>query len=118
MHSIGLRLNHDRLIRVMPNTPVQIGHGMSVWTATREVPIDVKDFTGKALSALGDQIFVDQEKYIDIATALSASGPAYVFKFIEAMIDAGVLLGMPTEMARRLVLQTVTGSGMLVREAK
>jgi pyrroline-5-carboxylate reductase len=117
MHSIGLRLNHDRLIRVMPNTPAQIGHGMSVWTATPDVPRPVREFTEHTLTALGEQLFVDDEKYVDMATALSASGPAYVFKFIEALVDAGVLLGMPADMARKLVLQTVTGSAILTRES-
>lgn len=116
MHSIGLRLNHDRLVRVMPNTPAQIGHGMSVWTASKPVPKAVRDFAGKMLGALGEQVYVEDEKYVDMATALSASGPAFVFVFIESLIDAGVLLGMPNEMARKLVLQTVSGSAALVRE--
>ena len=116
MHSIGLRLNHDRLIRVMPNTPAQIRRGMSVWTATRDVPARVKEFAEEALESLGEQVYVEDEKYVDMATALSASGPAYVFRFIEALIDGGVLLGMPADMARKLVLQTVVGSAILTRE--
>ena len=115
MHSIGLKLNHERLIRVMPNTPAQIGVGMSVWTATASVPAPVRDFAGRMLGALGEQVYVDDEKYVDMATALSASGPAYVFVFIEALIDAGVHLGMPNDMARKLVLQTLIGSAALVR---
>lgn len=115
LHSIGLRLNHERLIRVMPNTPAQVGVGMSVWTAAASVPAPVRDFAGKMLGALGEQVYVDDEKYVDMATALSASGPAYVFVFIEALIDAGVHLGMPNEMARKLVLQTLTGSAALMR---
>jgi pyrroline-5-carboxylate reductase len=115
MHSIGLRLNHERLIRVMPNTPAQIGAGMSVWTATAGVPAPVKEFAGRMLEALGDHVYVDDEKYVDMATALSASGPAYVYVFVEALIDAGVQLGMPNEMARRLVLQTLIGSAELMR---
>lgn len=117
MHSIGLRLNHERLIRVMPNTPAQIGAGMSVWTSTAGVPGPVKAFAGRMLEALGDQVYVDEEKYVDMATALSASGPAYVFVFIEALIDAGVHLGMSNAMARRLVLQTLTGSAELMRSS-
>lgn len=116
IHSIGLRLNQKRLIRVMPNTPAQVGHGMVAWTATGEVPAEVKDFVGKVLESLGDQVYFDDEKYVDIATALSASGPAYVFRFIEALIDGGVLLGLPAPVARRLVLQTVTGSAILTKE--
>jgi pyrroline-5-carboxylate reductase len=88
---------------------------MSVWTATASVPGPVREFAGKILGALGEQVYVDDEKYVDMATALSASGPAYVFVFIEALIDAGVHLGMPNDMARKLVLQTLMGSAALVR---
>ncbi len=115
-HSIGQRINHDRLIRVMPNTPAQIGHGMSVWTASSAVPEEARKFTEQALGSLGEQLYVENEKYVDMATALSASGPAYVFRFIESLIDGGVLLGMPADMARKLVLQTVIGSAILTRE--
>lgn len=117
MHSIGLRLNHDRLIRIMPNTPAQIGHGMCVWTASAGVPGDVKTFVEKTLDSLGEQAYVSDEKYVDMATAVSASGPAYVFKLIESMIDGGVLLGMPADLARKLVVQTVAGSAILTRES-
>ena len=117
MHSIGLRLNHDRLIRIMPNTPAQIGHGMCVWTASPGVPGNVREFIEKALDSLGEQAFVSDENYVDMATAVSASGPAYVFKLIESMIDGGVLLGMPADLARKLVVQTVAGSAILTRES-
>lgn len=117
MHSIGLRLNHDRLIRIMPNTPAQIGHGMCVWTASSGVPGNIREFVEKALDSLGEQVFVGDEKYVDMATAVSASGPAYVFKLIESMIDGGVLLGMPADLARKLVVQTVAGSAILTRES-
>lgn len=117
IQSIGLRLNHGRLIRVMPNTPAQIGHGMSVWTATPEVPEEDRELTAQVLGALGEHVYLEDEKYLDMATALSASGPAYVFRFIESMIEAGVLLGMPIDLARKLVLQTVTGSAILTAES-
>lgn len=116
MHSIGLRLNHDRLIRIMPNTPAQVGAGMCVWTASSGVPDDVRKFVEMTLESLGEQAFVSDEKYVDMATAVSASGPAYVFKLIESMIDGGVLLGMPADLARKLVVQTVVGSAILTRE--
>ncbi|MBM3958849.1 MAG: pyrroline-5-carboxylate reductase [SAR202 cluster bacterium] len=115
MHSIGLRLNHKNLIRVMPNTPAQIGLGMSVWTSTATVPAPVREFTGGMLTAIGEHVYVEDEKYVDMATALSASGPAYVFVFIESLVDAAVQLGMPNEMARKLVLQTLMGSAALVK---
>ncbi len=110
-------LKHDSVIRIMPNTPSQIGAGMSVWTASPSVPEMVIEATRRILEPLGEELYVDDEKYIDMATALSASGPAYVFLFIEALIDAGVYLGMPRDMASQLALQTVAGSTQLVRES-
>lgn len=109
-------LGHDSVVRVMPNTPAQIGQGMSVWTALPSVPQDKIKATGSILETLGEEWFVPEEKYIDMATAVSASGPAYVFLFIESIIDAGVNLGMPRDMARKLVLQTVIGSSELVKQ--
>ena len=110
-------LNHPSVIRVMPNTPAQIGAGMSVWTASEQVPQAKIDVTRDVLRTLGQELYVTDEKLIDMATALSASGPAYVFLFIESLIDAGVYLGMPRDMARKLVLQTVSGSTKLVEES-
>ena len=110
-------LNHPAVIRVMPNTPAQIGAGMSVWTASPEVPEAKVAATRDILRTLGEELYVPNEKLIDMATALSASGPAYVFMFIEALIDAGVYLGMPRDMARKLTLQTVMGSTKLVQES-
>ena len=116
MHSIGLALNHRSLIRVMPNTPSQIRQGMSVWVATDDVPDDVSRFTSSMLDALGDQVRLDDEKVLDMATALSASGPAFVFVYLESLIDAGVQLGMPADIARRLAIQTIQGSAALALE--
>ena len=113
IHSLGLKLNHGRIIRVMPNTPAQVGRGMSVWTAWGDVPQGVIEFTGRMLDGMGEQIYLEDEKLVDMATALSASGPAYVFTFIESLADAGVLLGMPQDVARRLAIQTVLGSAEL-----
>ncbi len=110
-------LQHRPVIRVMPNTPAQIGAGMSVWTAAPEVSEERTAATRDILRTLGDEIYVPDEKLIDMATALSASGPAYVFLFIEALIDAGVYLGMARDVARRLVLQTVLGSTKLVQDS-
>ena len=109
-------LDHDSVVRIMPNTPAQIGAGMSVWTATAAVPGAMRHVVGQILQMLGDEVYVPDEKLIDMSTALSASGPAYVFLFIEALIDAGVYLGMARDMARRLALQTVLGSTQLVQE--
>ena len=117
LSTLSVGLEHGAVIRVMPNTPSQIGAGMSVWTASPGVPEGAIDATRRILEPLGEELYVEDEKFIDMATALSASGPAYVFLFIEALIDAGVYLGMPREMASQLALQTVAGSTQLVRES-
>ena len=109
-------LQTDNIIRVMPNTPAQIGAGMTMWTCSPSVSRAHRDTTAAILSTIGDEIYVDDEKYLDMATALSASGPAYVFLIVEALIDAGVYVGLPRDVARRLVLQTVKGSVQLVSE--
>jgi pyrroline-5-carboxylate reductase len=103
-------LNHTNVIRAMPNTPAQIGEGITVWTASRSVSQEQKDMAQKILGALGQEIFLEEESYLDMATALSGTGPAYVFLFMEAMIDAGVHLGFPRRISEQLVIQTLLGS--------
>ncbi len=110
-------LGHPMVVRVMPNTPAQIRAGMTVWTASPEVSEDKLAATGEILRTLGAEVFVSDEKLMDMATALSASGPAYVFLFIEALIDSGVYMGMPRDMARELVLETVIGSARFAKES-
>lgn len=117
IHSIGLKLNHTKLIRVMPNTPAQIRKGISAWTASDDVEQATLDFVASMLSAIGDELKFSDEKNIDIATALSGSGPGYVFVFIEALTDAGVELGLPVHVARHMASQTVLGSAALQRES-
>ncbi len=117
MHSIALKLDHRSLIRVMPNTPAQIRQGVCAWTASPDVPKAHLDFTQTMLAALGDEVRFSEEKYVDMATALSASGPAYVFMFIEALTDAGVLIGLPGDVARKMAIKTVQGSAALARES-
>jgi len=116
MSTLTGELDHAVAIRVMPNTPAQIGQGMTLWLSSPSVSEEAASQAEAILATLGDQIHVDRESYIDMATALSASGPAYVFLFIESLIDAGVHLGMPRPMASRLALQTVLGSARLVQE--
>ncbi len=110
-------LKHDRVVRVMPNTPARIGAGISVWTAASGVSAEGREAASALLAALGREWYVDDEAYLDMATALSGSGPAYVFAFIEALVDAGIGLGMPREMALTLATETVAGSGRLARES-
>ena len=109
-------LKHPGIIRAMPNTPGQIGEGMTVWTATTEVSQKQREMAQSVLGALGEQIYVADEKYLDMATALSGSGPAYVFLFIEALIDAGVHIGLPRNIAEKLVMQTIVGSTHTVQK--
>ncbi|MCA9283481.1 MAG: pyrroline-5-carboxylate reductase, partial [Phycisphaerales bacterium] len=104
------QLGHDALVRVMPNTPAQVGEGMLVWYCTQEVTDAQAGQVQTALGALGRELRVDEEKYIDMATALSGTGPTYVFMMMEALIDAGVHMGFPRRIAEEIVLQTVSGS--------
>jgi pyrroline-5-carboxylate reductase len=103
-------LAHRAVIRAMPNTPAQIGEGIAVWTAASEVTELQRELGGSILRALGEEVYVEDENYLDMATALSGTGPAYVFLFMEAMIDAGVHLGFPRRIAEQLVTQTLRGS--------
>lgn len=110
-------LKHNRIVRVMPNTPAQIGEGMSVWTATPEVTKRQKGWASSILQAIGKELYVDDEKYLDMATALMGSGPAYFFLFVEALVEAGVKIGFTREVAQELVLQTMLGSGHLIEKS-
>jgi pyrroline-5-carboxylate reductase len=106
--SVGLK--HNAVVRSMPNTPAQIGEGITVWTASPAVTKEQQNIARAILSALGEEVFVEDEQYLDMATALSGTGPAYVFMFMEAMIDAGVHMGFPRRIAEQLVVQTIRGS--------
>lgn len=110
MDSIAERLEHDRIVRAMPNTPAQIGEGITVWCASPSTSPDQRDLAQEILGALGQEVFVEEETYLDMATALSGTGPAYIFLFLEAMIDSGVHLGLPRRIAQQLVVQTMRGS--------
>ncbi len=110
-------LEYNDIVRAMPNTPAQIGEGMSVWTAQPEVTRSQREMAKSILSAIGREINVSNERYIDMATAVSGSGPAYVFLFIESLIDAAVHIGLPRDMAEGLVLQTMLGSSRLAQES-
>ncbi len=110
INTLRLGLNHSRVVRVMPNTPAQIGEGISVWTATTEVTRQQKGWAASILGAMGKEIYVDDEKYIDMATAVSGSGPAYIFLFIESLVNAAVDIGLSRDMALELVLEMMLGS--------
>jgi pyrroline-5-carboxylate reductase len=98
------------VVRVMPNTPAQIGQGISVWVNSQTVTDAQREQARSILAAMGKEVHVDDESYLDMATALVGSGPAYVFLFMEAMIDAGVHMGFPRGVSEKLVMQTMRGS--------
>jgi pyrroline-5-carboxylate reductase len=110
IEKLSAGLEHSLIVRSMPNTPAQIGEGITVWTASPGVSTEQLEMTRQILGALGEEIFVEEESYLDMATALSGTGPAYVFLFMEAMVDAGVHLGFSRRIAERLVAQTLRGS--------
>ncbi|MBI3958410.1 MAG: pyrroline-5-carboxylate reductase [Chloroflexi bacterium] len=111
-------LGHERIVRSMPNTPAQVGKGMTVWTATPAVTDDDKGQAQMILEAMGDAFFVDDEHAIDLTTGLSGSGPGFVFLLVEGLIDAGVHIGFGRAQAERMVLQTIEGSIALMRESR
>lgn len=108
---------HNAIVRVMPNTPAQVGQGMMVWTSTPEVDDLGRERVRAVLGALGEELWVEDEKYVDMATALSGTGPTYVFLMMEALIDAGVHMGFPRRIAEQIVLQTVSGSVEFARSS-
>jgi pyrroline-5-carboxylate reductase len=110
-------LAHQAVARVMPNTPAQVGQGMSVWSSTEGVTDEQRAQVQAVLRALGEELWVEEEKYVDMATALSGTGPTYVFMMMEALIDAGVHMGFPRRISEQIVLQTVAGSVAFARDS-
>ena len=110
-------LNHRCIVRAMPNTPTQIGQGMTVWTGTLKVTEPQKAWAAAILGVMGKEIYVADEKYLDMATAVSGSGPAYVFLLIESLVSAAVHIGIPRNTAQELVLQTLLGSGQFLQKS-
>jgi pyrroline-5-carboxylate reductase len=109
-------LGHRELVRSMPNTPAQIGHGMTVWYATPETTDDQRAQARALLSALGIEMEVDDGKLVAMATAVSGTGPTYVFLVMEALIDAAVHLGFPRHVAHDLVIETLEGSTFFAKQ--
>jgi pyrroline-5-carboxylate reductase len=109
------KLHHDRIVRAMPNTPAQLGRGMTAWKATDTVSAHQLAQTASLLGAMGEQLQVDEEGFLDMATGLSGSGPAFVLLLIEALTDAGVHMGFARRDAEKMVLQTIDGTVALLR---
>jgi len=116
--SIAGKLGHRAVVRAMPNTPAQIGQGITAWTATPEVSKTQEEEVCAVLEALGKVVRVENERQIDMATALSATGPTYVFMVMEALIDAGVHLGFSRHVSQELVWQMMQGSVSFAQESK
>jgi len=106
-----------KIARSMPNTPAQIGQGITVWACTSNIEAEERERIEQVLSSFGKSIFVDDESYIDMSTSISGSGPAYIFLLMEAMIDAGVHMGFSRETATTLVHHTLLGSTLYAMES-
>ncbi len=118
IQQISSGLNNPNVVRSMPNTPARIGQGITVWTATPDVSDAGREQARAILASLGQEVYVEEEHYLDMATALSGTGPAYVFMFMEALIDAGVHLGFSRRIAEQLVIQTMRGSVEYAAQSK
>jgi pyrroline-5-carboxylate reductase len=110
-------LGHDQVIRSMPNTPARLGKGVTVWYATPQTTAEQRGQAAALLGALGTQIEVDDEKMVAMATAVSGTGPTYVFLVMEALIDAAVHLGFPRHLAHDLVVETLEGSTLFAKQS-
>jgi pyrroline-5-carboxylate reductase len=110
IEAISEALNNPLVVRAMPNTPAQIGAGMTVWTCSAETDETHRGQVARLFGALGKQLHVETENMIDMATSLSATGPTYIFMMMEALTDAGVHMGFSREVSKELVQQTMLGS--------
>jgi pyrroline-5-carboxylate reductase len=110
---LGAEEGYRRLIRAMPNTPALIGAGITGLFADPSVDLEGRETAEKILSAVGKTLWIKDESLMDAVTAVSGSGPAYVFYFIEALQSAGASLGLPEETARLLAIETFVGAAQL-----
>jgi pyrroline-5-carboxylate reductase len=108
-------LGDAAIVRVMPNTPAAIGRAISVACANPAVSAAQRQLCAALLAAIGESTWVEEEALLDPVTAVSGSGPAYVFLLIETLAEAGVKAGLPAELALRLARETVAGAGELAR---
>ena len=117
IETIADELLHAAVVRTMPNTPAQIGEGVTAWTPSAAVNEKQESQVCAMLNALGKTVRVENERQIDMATALSATGPTYIFLVMEALIDAGVHMGFSRHVAQELVHQTMLGAVLFARES-
>ena len=110
LRTLTTGLDHAAVVRAMPNTPSQIRRGITVWTASSTCTARQRDLARSVLRAIGSEKEVGDETFVAMATALSGTGPTYLFAVMEALIDAGVHMGFPRELAHDLVVETLIGS--------
>ncbi|KIQ35920.1 pyrroline-5-carboxylate reductase [Variovorax paradoxus] len=115
--SIARWVGTERVVRAMPNTPALVGQGMTGLFARPDVTGADRALVSQLLTPTGELLWVDAEPALDAVTAMSGSGPAYVFYFIEAMTEAGVEMGLTPDQAQRLAIGTFTGASALAHSA-
>jgi pyrroline-5-carboxylate reductase len=116
LERVGRELSHAAVARAMPNTAAAVGQAISVWGANAGVSEGGRANVARLLGAMGREVRVDDESYLDMATAVNGSGPGYVFLFLEAFIDAAIAVGLPRDVAEELCIQTLVGSAALARD--
>jgi pyrroline-5-carboxylate reductase len=117
MQHIGDTLARHHVVRVMPNMAATVGEAFSIWTAMEEVDSEQRERVRALLGSFGKEMFTTEEKLLDIATAVSGSGPGYVMLLLEALIDGAVHVGLRRDVATEMVLQTVLGATRWVQES-
>ena len=117
IETIAEELLHPSVVRTMPNTPAQIGEGVTAWTASAAVTEQQEHQVRAMLDALGKTVRVENERQIDMATALSSTGPTFIFMMMEALIDAGVHMGFSRHVAEELIHQMMLGSVLFAKES-
>lgn len=111
------RMGHAQTVRVMPNIMCQVGQGVLVWKAAPDTTEPQRDLARRLFAATGAEFEVHDEAYLDRATAMSASSPAFIFLILEALVDAGVHIGFARPQATTLAVQTVLGAATLMKES-
>jgi pyrroline-5-carboxylate reductase len=114
--AVAEELHHRSVVRLMPNILCRVGAGMIVWLAAPDVSVEQRGLCRQLFGATGAEFEVTDEKYLDMATAVSGSGPAYMFLVLEALTDAGVHLGFMREQAALLAQQTMLGAALLIQQ--
>jgi len=110
LERLSTQLNHDRVVRCMPNTPVKIREGVLPYCTTDSVSEQQKETCDYMFSTLGTSIYLNKESHLDISTAISGSSPAYFFLIMEALTDAGVHCGLPRRQAELMAMKSMQGS--------